>query len=89
MGLWHLETLVTAPTLFMGIGAFVWVPLTFLLASLVIVLAPFVAGYAYTFQQLLGCICIHGLGDGFTLSAFRTLHHTCLMGLGYLLLGQC
>jgi hypothetical protein len=81
----------------MRIAAFIWVPLTiglgyrtaFLIASLVIILATFGAGYARTFQHLLGCICIHGLVDGFALSAVRTLHHTCLMGIGYLLLRQC
>ncbi|PVH94178.1 hypothetical protein DM02DRAFT_602933, partial [Periconia macrospinosa] len=31
---WSLESLVTAPTLFMGIGAFLWVPLTALLCML-------------------------------------------------------
>jgi MFS family permease len=90
MGPWHLETLVIAPTLFMDIAAFIWVQLiislgrrpAFLIASLVIMLATFGAGYARTFQHLLGCICIRGLGEGFALSAVCTLRHTCLMGIG-------
>ncbi|KAH7095543.1 major facilitator superfamily domain-containing protein [Paraphoma chrysanthemicola] len=76
LGPWHLETLVTAPTLFMAIGAFLWVPLSigvgrrpaFLLASLVMMLATIGAGYASTFHQLLACSCFHGLGEGFALS---------------------
>jgi hypothetical protein len=74
----------------MRIAAFIWVPLTiglgcrtaFLIASLVIILATFGAGYVRTFQHLLGCIGVHGLGDGFALSAVRTLQHTWLMGIG-------
>ncbi|KAF2646222.1 MFS general substrate transporter [Massarina eburnea CBS 473.64] len=74
---WTVETLVTAPTLFMGIGAFIWVPLSlalgrrpvFLLAALVNFLATLSAGYAETFNQLLLCICFLGLGEGFALTS--------------------
>ncbi|KAF1920270.1 major facilitator superfamily domain-containing protein [Ampelomyces quisqualis] len=74
---WHMEALVTAPTLFMAIGAVVWIPLTigigrrpvFLLASITIFLATLGASYAQNFQQLLACVSFLGLGEGFALSA--------------------
>ncbi|KAJ4294197.1 hypothetical protein N0V90_007887 [Kalmusia sp. IMI 367209] len=73
---WTPETLVTAPTLFMGIGAFVWVPLSlalgrrpvFLIAAVLNLLATIGAGYSQTFHQLLGFICLLGIGEGFALS---------------------
>jgi MFS family permease len=74
-----MDTLVTTPTIFMGIGAFIWIPLTigmgrrpvFLLASFLTLLATLGAGYAQTFPQLLACICFLGLGEGFALTAVR------------------
>jgi hypothetical protein len=83
---WQMDTVITIPTLFMGIGAFIWVPLTigmgrrpvFLFASLLTLLATLGAGYAQTFSQLLACICFLGLGEGFALTAVRYhpfLHH--------------
>ena|SRR5690242_2369909 len=73
---WTVETLVTAPTLFIGFGALLWVPLslgmgrrpTFLIAAFVMLLATIGAGYAANFNQLLTCLCILGLGEGFSLS---------------------
>jgi MFS family permease len=76
---WQMDTVITIPTLFMAIGAFIWVPLTigmgrrpvFLLASLTTLLATLGAGYAQNFSQLLACICFMGLGEGFALTAVR------------------
>jgi hypothetical protein len=74
---WQIEAVITAPTLFMAIGALVWVPLTigmgrrpvFLFASVVLLVATLGAGYAQTFPQLLGCVCFLGLAEGFALTA--------------------
>ncbi|KAF2827697.1 MFS general substrate transporter [Ophiobolus disseminans] len=74
---WQIKKVVTVPTLLMGVGAFVWVPLTigvgrrpaFLLSSLVTVIATLCAGFAKTFEQLLACVCFLGLGEGFALTA--------------------
>lgn len=71
-----METLVTAPTLFMGFGALLWVPLSlglgrrpvFLLVSVMMLLATIGAGYAKDFRQLLACVCFIGLGEGFSLT---------------------
>ena len=76
---WSAETLTTAPTLFMGIGAFIWVPLSlalgrrpvFLLAALIEFLAVLGAGYSQTFYQLLGCLCLLGMSEGLALSLVR------------------
>ncbi|KAF2448542.1 MFS general substrate transporter [Karstenula rhodostoma CBS 690.94] len=73
---WSPATLTTAPTLFMGLGCFIWVPLSlalgrrpvFLLAALIDFLAILGAGYSQTFYQLLGCVCLLGLSEGFGLS---------------------
>ncbi|KAF3031321.1 hypothetical protein E8E12_000796 [Didymella heteroderae] len=73
---WTVETLVTAPTLFMGFGALLWVPLSlgmgrrpvFLIAALVMLLATVGAGYAVNFYQLLTCFCFMGLGEGLSLT---------------------
>jgi MFS family permease len=76
---WQMETLVTTPTLFMAIGAFIWIPLTIgmgrrpilLLASLLTLLATLGAGFTQNFQQLLACTCFLGFGEGFALTAVR------------------
>ncbi|KAJ4346417.1 uncharacterized protein N0V89_010346 [Didymosphaeria variabile] len=73
---WSPETLTTAPTLFMGIGAFLWVPLSlalgrrpvFLLAALLDFFAILGAGFSQTFYQILGCVCLLGIGEGLGLS---------------------
>ncbi|KAF9695391.1 hypothetical protein EKO04_006691 [Ascochyta lentis] len=73
---WTVETLVTAPTLFIGFGALLWVPLSlgmgrrpvFLISTLMMLLATIGAGYAGTFHQLLTCLCFLGLGEGFCLT---------------------
>jgi MFS family permease len=76
-----METVVTTPTLFMAIGAFLWIPLSigmgrrpvFLLASFVLLAATLGAGYTQNFQQLLVCVCFFGLGEGFALTAVSHL----------------
>ncbi|KAH6644801.1 major facilitator superfamily domain-containing protein [Boeremia exigua] len=73
---WTMETLSTAPTLFMGFGALLWVPLSlgmgrrpvFLIASLMMSLATIGAGHSANFSQLLTCLCFLGLGEGFSLT---------------------
>ncbi|KAJ4983459.1 major facilitator superfamily transporter [Stagonosporopsis vannaccii] len=73
---WTIETLVTAPTLFMGFGALLWVPLSlgmgrrpiFLLAAFMMSFATIGAGHAANFHQLLTCLCFLGLGEGFSLT---------------------
>ncbi|KAF2686583.1 MFS general substrate transporter, partial [Lentithecium fluviatile CBS 122367] len=73
---WTLETVVTAPTLFMGIGALLWVPLSlalgrrpvFLLAALLNFVATLGAGYSRTLRELLFFVCLLGLGEGFALT---------------------
>lgn len=61
----------------MGIGAFVWVPLSLALGRrpvfLVVALANFGAtvgaGYARSFGQLLFFVCLMGVGEGFALTS--------------------
>ncbi|KAF1922674.1 MFS general substrate transporter [Didymella exigua CBS 183.55] len=73
---WTIETLATAPALFMGLGALLWVPLSlgmgrrlvFLIATLMMLLATIGAGYAANFNQLLTCVCFLGLGEGFSVT---------------------
>lgn len=72
----------------MAIGAFLWIPLTlalgrrptFLLAAVVNFSATLGAGFARTFEELLGCICVMGLCVGFGLTAVSSptpiiIHH--------------
>ncbi|KAF1967416.1 MFS general substrate transporter [Bimuria novae-zelandiae CBS 107.79] len=73
---WHVETLITWPTLFQGVGCFLWVPLSLalgrrpvlLLAALVELLATLGATSAQKFHQLLGLNCVMGLCEGLSLS---------------------
>lgn len=68
----HLDSLVSAPTLFMGVGAFLWIPLSLaigrrpvlILSNIVLVSATVWAGFARNFYQLMGAICLMGLGEG-------------------------
>ncbi|CZR67806.1 uncharacterized protein PAC_17705 [Phialocephala subalpina] len=72
-----LDTLVSAPTLFMGVGAFVWVPLTlaigrrpvFLIATTLLLAAAIWAGLAHKFYELLVSVCLMGFAGGFAISA--------------------
>jgi MFS family permease len=82
---WQIQALVTAPTLFMAVGAVLWIPLTigmgrrpvFLLASFVLFFATLGAGYVQTFEQLLVCVCFFGIAEGCALTAVRhpTISH--------------
>ncbi|PVI02405.1 MFS general substrate transporter [Periconia macrospinosa] len=75
-GRWALETLATAPTLLMGVGCFVWVPLSlglgrrpaFLIATTLNLAAMLGAAFSTTFDELLASVCIMGLCQGFGLS---------------------
>lgn len=61
----------------MGVGAFLWVPLSlalgrrpvFLIAALLEFIATLGAGHARTFHELLGFVCLLGLGEGFALTS--------------------
>ncbi|KAH7016719.1 major facilitator superfamily transporter [Ilyonectria destructans] len=72
-----LNLLVSAPsTLFLGLGALLWVPLSlalgrrpvFLLACLFLMLGSLVAAIANKFYLLLAATCIQGFAAGFTFS---------------------
>lgn len=84
---WQMVSLVILPTLFMGIGAFVWVPLTigmgrrpvFLIASLTLALATLGAGYSRTLPELTACVCFVGLGEGFALTVVGVPSCDCLL----------
>lgn len=72
-----IDVLLSAPTLFMGIGAFIWIPLTlaigrrpvFLLATIVITIGTLWAGLTKDFHALLTAVCLIGLAEGFSTSA--------------------
>ncbi|EUC41464.1 hypothetical protein COCMIDRAFT_106113 [Bipolaris oryzae ATCC 44560] len=73
---WLIKALVTGPALFMGIGCFVWVPLsigvgrrpTVLIATLVMLIAILGASQAQTFAQLVVASCVIGLSESLGLS---------------------
>lgn len=75
----RMEVLVSAPTLFMGIGAFLWIPLSlaigrrpvFLLCTVIMLLATMWAGTAGNFYQLLIATCLQGLAEGVNSSMVR------------------
>lgn len=68
----RIENVVSAPKLFMGIGAFIWIPLSlaigrrpvFLLCNVILFLFTILAASARTFHQLLISICFQGLAQG-------------------------
>lgn len=74
---WTMESIVTAPTLFIGIGSLLWLPLTlalgrrpvFLIVALIQPIATLGAGFSSNFHALLTCVCIVGLGQGFSITA--------------------
>jgi MFS family permease len=65
----------------MGIGAFVWVPLSlaigrrpvFLLCAAILLLGTVWAAIAGSFYQLLAAICLQGLAEGLATSTVRRL----------------
>lgn len=68
----NITILQSSPTLFMGLGAFLWIPLSLaigrrpvlLLASLVLLIATICAGFVQKFYLLLTALCFQGLGAG-------------------------
>ncbi|KAL0942093.1 major facilitator superfamily transporter [Colletotrichum truncatum] len=73
-----LNTLVSTPsTIFLGLGAFLWIPLSvalgrrpvFLLASCCVTLATILAANASGFYSLLGALSLQGFSAGLSLSA--------------------
>ncbi|KAF2470825.1 MFS general substrate transporter [Lindgomyces ingoldianus] len=71
-----IETLVTAPTVLMGLGAFLWIPLTFalgrrpvfIIAAFLQVAAALGASASKSYYELLACVSLLGFADGFGLS---------------------
>lgn len=71
-----VDTLASCPTLLMGVGFFIWLPLcvafgrrpVILLSSVTLFVATLKAGFADNFHQLLACICFIGLAGGATIS---------------------
>lgn len=65
----------------MGIGAFVWIPMSlavgrrpvFLLAIIVLTTGTLWAGMTKDFHQLLAAVCIIGLAEGFATSTVRDM----------------
>ncbi|KAF3041899.1 hypothetical protein E8E12_005810 [Didymella heteroderae] len=74
---WSIESVVTAPTLLIGIGALLWLPLSlalgrrpaFLIAALMMPLASLGAGFSTSFHSLFACVCLLGLGQGFSVTS--------------------
>jgi len=73
---WLLKALATGPTLFMGLGCFLWVPLSIgigrrpalLIASVVSLFAMIWAAESRSFGSLVMAMCFVGLGEGLSLS---------------------
>ncbi|KAI4653594.1 hypothetical protein J4E93_001360 [Alternaria ventricosa] len=73
---WQIKALVTGPTMLMGIGCLLWVPVsiglgrrpTILIATMVVLAAMVWAGQAQTFCSLVAAVCFLGLGEGLALS---------------------
>lgn len=69
-----MESIVTAPTLFIGLGALLWLPLSlalgrrpvFLITALMMPLFALGASFASNFYTLFACTCFLGLGQGFS-----------------------
>lgn len=74
-----MESIVTAPTLLIGIGALLWLPLSlalgrrpvFILTALMMPLAGLGAGFSTNFHTLFACVCLLGLGQGFSVTSVR------------------
>jgi MFS family permease len=73
----------------MGIGAFIWVPLSlalgrrpvFLLAALLTFIATLGAGYARTIGELLVYVCLLGMGEAFALTSVCQHFVICCLSL--------
>ncbi|KAH9224888.1 major facilitator superfamily transporter, partial [Leptodontidium sp. 2 PMI_412] len=73
----NLTVLATAPPMFMGIGAFLWIPLSLalgrrlvvIMAATMLVMATIWASVEVNFHVLLAAVCFEGLAAGVTSSA--------------------
>ena len=60
----------------MGLGAFIWIPLSlalgrrpvFVIAATLMFLSSLAAGFARSYYELLASVCVLGLTEGFSLS---------------------
>ncbi|KAI9708015.1 MAG: hypothetical protein M1820_004219 [Bogoriella megaspora] len=72
-----IDTLISAPTFFMGIGTFIWIPMTlwlgrrpvFVTSALIMLFAAILAAFATNYYILLLAVSLIGLTEGFSLSA--------------------
>ncbi|KAL2064633.1 hypothetical protein VTL71DRAFT_3770 [Oculimacula yallundae] len=73
-GPFQVEHLVAGPRLFVGIGTFIWIPLSlaigrrpvFLICTFIIFFSAICASFATSFYQLLVSVCFIGLAEGMT-----------------------
>lgn len=76
MAPYSVDTLASCPTLLLGVGFFIWLPMciafgrrpAILLSAFTMFAASLKAGYADNFHQLLAAVCFIGLAAGATLS---------------------
>lgn len=76
-----LESLLSGPTLTMGLAAFLWIPLSlaigrrpvFLLCAVIMLFTTIGAAVSTSFDRLLAALCIQGLAGGLTTSAVSFL----------------
>ncbi|KAK0099239.1 hypothetical protein ONS96_008473 [Cadophora gregata f. sp. sojae] len=67
-----ITILQSTPTLFMGLGAFIWIPLSLavgrrpvlLLCSLIVLITTILAGFLKDFYPLMTALCLQGLAAG-------------------------
>ncbi|KAL9076457.1 MAG: hypothetical protein Q9157_003641 [Trypethelium eluteriae] len=72
-----IDVIISGPTFFMGIGAFIWIPLSlwlgrrpvFVAGSVMMLLGTLAAAFATNYATLLIAVCVLGLTEGFSLSA--------------------
>jgi hypothetical protein len=77
-----LSILFSAPTLFMGIAALLWIPSTlawgrrpvYLLSIILLFISTLGAGLSTSFSQLLVSVCLQGLAEGINTSAVSRSH---------------
>ena len=68
--------LIAGPSLFMGLGAFLWIPLSLaigrrpiiLISTILLAASSFMASIVRTPQELLISICLQGLAEGVSAS---------------------
>ena len=77
MAPFHVNDLSSYPTLFLGIGALLWIPLSlaigrrpvFLFSTVTLFIGTIWAVLSPSFYHLLIAVCLQGFGAGTTLSA--------------------